>query len=467
MKYIILCVLCLIPSICKPDEIVIMGESLSALSVEDAEVSCESFRNSGFLCDRNTKFYALDIKHTDPFYQWQWSLPETFTDLAWNSTLGAGQNIAVLDTGISVYHDDLRSNISINLSEIPNNNIDDDRNGATDDYFGFSASGDSWQGDVQDGNGHGTHVSGIIAAEMNGIGSIGVAPVSKIVPVRVLRDNGSGYLYDIALGIDYAIKRGVSVINMSLGSTGYSDVIYASLLKAREAGILVVAAAGNSSESNDRRPMYPCSYDLDNIICVAATDKTGNLADYSNWGDKVHIAAPGSDIFSTYIPNTYARMNGTSMAAPHVSGTAALVKSVNPKLGYMDVKMCILNSSTIRESLPVQDHRFLNTDAAVDCALSTVDPVPTPIPYVISSKVRTTKYVVYLGGKIYPAVQTDRISFSCAGKKLCNTSSRLNGSIKTCTINRRTLKKHNKLCYIHARFNNKSVKSDMFNLFGK
>lgn len=215
--------------------------------------------------------------------------------------------VAVIDTGINYNHKDIRNNIAFNVAETPDNGIDDDGNGYIDDYIGWDT---IWEtGNPFDLHGHGTLVSSIIAGlNYNQLGIEGVAPLARIVPIRALDHVGQGHLdsgahiSDAVQGIEYAIVRGVDIINMSLGGNFYSDTEFLIIEEAFKRGILIVAAAGNGgsdglSDDNDREPMYPASYGLGNIISVASVDRNAQLSTFSNYGEfLVDVAAFGEDV---------------------------------------------------------------------------------------------------------------------------------------------------------------------------
>jgi hypothetical protein len=190
----------------------------------------------------------------------------------------------------------------------------------------------------EDGNGHGTNVAGIAAAALNGTGVAGVASTAKILPVRVLNDQGSGYLSDVAAGIAYAADR-AQVLNLSLGGVNTTQTLQDAINYAvNTKGRLVIAAAGNCGGSNylangcqyQNQTVYPASYS--NVMAVAATTSSDTRASFSNVGSYVDIAAPGTSIFNTDMGNAYISLSGTSQATPHVAGLAALVWAKNP--GY-------------------------------------------------------------------------------------------------------------------------------------
>ena len=208
---------------------------------------------------------------------------------------GFGVDVGVIDTGISASHPDLAGNIKGGVSEV---------------WYTSS-----WN----DGNGHGSHVAGIIGAVDNTIGVVGASPAANLYAIKVLDRNGSGYISDVINGIDWAIANGMQVVNLSLGCDCDSLSLHEAVTRAQDAGVVVVAAAGNSGGN----VLYPAAYS--EAIAVAAVD-SANIAPYwSSRGPEVDLAAPGKSIYSTYKGTGYATLSGTSMAAPHVAGAAALM----------------------------------------------------------------------------------------------------------------------------------------------
>lgn len=221
---------------------------------------------------------------------------------------GQGVKVAVLDTGIDYNHEDL--NVRGGVSFVDS------------DYI--------------DRNGHGTHVAGTIAALDNGVGVIGVAPDVELYGVKVLSDSGSGSYSGIAQGIEWAIDNGMDVINMSLGGSSGSSVLQTAVQQAYNSGIVVVASAGNSYAGEDTVG-YPAKYP--EAIAVAAVDSNNQRAAFSSTGPAVEISAPGVSVLSTVPGNGYSSSySGTSMAAPHVAGVAALIKSANPSLSNVQIR---------------------------------------------------------------------------------------------------------------------------------
>jgi subtilisin family serine protease len=236
----------------------------------------------------------------DPMREHQWDLEKINAPAAWSRTLANAVLVAVVDTGVDGTHPDLGDNVADGYDA-----INDAEGGATDE------------------NGHGTHVAGTIAAKAgNGEGIVGVAPEARILPVKVLDGEGSGYDSDIAEGIVWAADAGAQVINLSLGGPDQSEAISEAVDYARGKNAVVIAAAGNSREEGS--PVeYPAADE--GVIAVAATDDQDEVAEFSNAGDYVDVAAPGTGIMSTVPGGEYEKASGTSMAAPHVAGVAALM----------------------------------------------------------------------------------------------------------------------------------------------
>jgi subtilisin family serine protease len=334
--------------------------------------------------EADTPVFALRTT-SDPLLTEQYSLFSSggsgVTD-AWDISTGSRRAmVAVIDTGVDLLHPDLRDNLWRNEKEIAGNKRDDDGSGCVDDIFGCDIV--NRDGSPQDDNGHGTHVAGIVAAlGDNSEGIAGVAFGAKIVAVKALDSQGSGFVSSIVKAIDYVTtlkSRGVriSVINLSLGGGSYSDALYRAVERARNHDILVVAAAGNESANNDITPLYPANLSIDSILSVAATDRDANLASFSNYGaSSVQIAAPGSSILSTALLRSgvsYRTLSGTSMACPHVAGVLALIAAANPQLSMLQARQVLLDSSQSLSSLQgvVQNGAFVDTLAAVQRAMVT------------------------------------------------------------------------------------------------
>ena len=279
---------------------------------------------------------------------------------AWDLTTGSESIIvAVIDTGILYTHQDLKSNMWKNPGEIAGNGIDDDGNGYIDDVNGINAiiksPNSPKKGNPIDDNGHGTHVAGTIGAQANGGGEmVGVAWRTQLMALKFLASDGRGYISNSITCIDYAIANGARVINASYGGGGFSRSTENAIKRARDAGIVFVAAAGNNRNNNDSKNYYPCGYEVNNVICVSAIDRSGKLASFSNYGLKnADLGAPGVLIYSTYHSSnrSYRSLSGTSMAAPHVAGAAALLLSREPNLSPSQVRQRLIDTASPLSSL--------------------------------------------------------------------------------------------------------------------
>lgn len=265
--------------------------------------------------------------------------------------------VAVIDTGIDYSHQDLAGSIWINEDEIPGDGIDNDGNGYIDDVYGWNFYSNNNQVFTGSDDDHGTHSAGTIAAARNGMGTIGICDPAyvKVMSIKALgTPSGVGTADNVAKAIRYAQDNGAVICNLSFGTNKYSEELYQTM---KNSGMLFVVAAGNGDSSGngyniDSLPVYPASFDLDNIISVANLRFDGKIDPASNFGVKsVDLAAPGSYILSTVTGNKYSYMSGTSMAAPMVTGAAAMLYSYDPGLSLTEIKGRILNSVHRLESL--------------------------------------------------------------------------------------------------------------------
>lgn len=258
-----------------------------------------------------------------------WGVNKIQAPDAWNAGYtGNGVIVAVIDSGVNYLHSDLSSNIWHNTLEIAANGKDDDGNGYIDDIYGYDFINND--GYAFDDNGHGTHVAGIIAGLRNDVGVTGIAYNAQIMPIKVLSSTGSGNYEDVAEGIYYAVYNHADVINLSLGG-GYSSKIVNAIRFAVNNGIIICMASGNSGQS---QPIYPAILaQTIGGIAVGAIDSGGAKTSFSNGtgSDELYdfVVAPGMNIYSTYLENSYKVISGTSMATPYVSGAAALLLSAS------------------------------------------------------------------------------------------------------------------------------------------
>ncbi len=268
---------------------------------------------------------------------------------AWDVATGAPSVIvAVIDTGVDVAHPDLAPNVRVNGAEVAGNGVDDDGNGFVDDIRGWDfVDGDA---STDDPDGHGTHVAGTIAAAGDdGTGVAGVAWRASLLPLRALGPDG-GLTSDAIRAYAYAAAAGARVVNLSYGGPARSRAERDALASHGE--VLFVAAAGNEGVDNDATPSYPCAYDLDNVVCVAASDRSDGLADFSNRGLRsVDLAAPGVNIASTYPGGRWALLDGTSMASPHVAGAATALSAAEPTATVAALRAALLDGTDRKLSL--------------------------------------------------------------------------------------------------------------------
>ncbi len=321
--------------------------------------------------------YTASIIPSDTYYNNQWYLEKIKAPQAWNEVRGANDVvIAILDSGVQIEHPDLQSNIWRNDREIPENNIDDDKNGFIDDINGWDfvnnvadPSPKFKDGFTEAGILHGTIVAGIAAATgNNAAGVVGVAWGAKIMSLKVLDDAGEGNTSSVVKAIDYAVANGADIINLSFVGFGFSQSLDNAIKRAYDAGIIIAAAAGNeqnqgSGYSLDATPMYPVCNDgvagENRMIGVAATDTIDQKANFSSFGFKcVDLSAPGISIFTTvaYSPSEQVGgkffdkyydgyWSGTSMATPMVSATLALMEEINPSLTRDQLVKILLDST--------------------------------------------------------------------------------------------------------------------------
>lgn len=258
-------------------------------------------------------------KPNDTYYsEYQWNLPLIGMEQSWDVSAGSSDVIvAVIDTGIDLDHPEFAGKL------VEGYNVLEDNNRPADD------------------NGHGTHVSGVIAAKTNNADGIaGMSWNSKLMPIKAIGADGSGSAVDIARGIYWATDHGADVINLSVGNYTSSAALKEACRYAYEKNVVLVAASGNDATD---QPSYPAAYE--EVLAVAAVDHRKERADFSNFGDYVDVAAPGVDIPSTYIYSDYASLSGTSMACPHVAALASLVRSVQPDMKNHEVMKLIRQSA--------------------------------------------------------------------------------------------------------------------------
>ena len=294
------------------------------------------------------KVQAFAGSTNDTYWSSLWGLQKLGLPEAWDLGSPAEVIVAVIDSGSTLDHPDLVNQFWTNPGEIAGNGTDDDNNGYIDDVHGANFINNT--GNPADDHGHGTHVSGTIAAQKdNNLGVAGVAPNAKLMALRFLGATGGGYTSDAIKAIDYAVAKGAKVINASWGGGGYDTALNDAITRAQTAGVLFVAAAGNSGVNADASPMYPAAMTNPNIVSVAAIGQSSwagsndDLASFSNYGiTSVDLGAPGVSIQSTYLSGGYTSMSGTSMASPHVAGVAAWLWGMFPAATYAQIKAALM-----------------------------------------------------------------------------------------------------------------------------
>ena len=374
--------------------------------VDERAVLAEVLKDPNVETAHLNRVYPLHQIPNDPDFSQLWGMHNTGqtggsadADIdateAWDTTTGSNTVIVgVVDSGVDYTHPDLAANMWVNPGEIAGNGIDDDNNGYVDDingveFYDFT----NIDGDPMDEVGHGTHVAGTIAAVGNN--SIGVVGVSWNAKIMNLKIGGPGRYVSVDAAIDatmYAIDMGAHVLNNSWGGGEPLPALENAISLANDAGIVYVASAGNSTANTDTYPSYPAGYDIPNVIAVAATDENDFMATFSNYGlTSVDLGAPGVCTRSTFptgsfaflggvtcgetITRDYGSISGTSMAAPHVAGAAALLLSQNPVLTPSEVKSILMwTSDPIKalSGLTVTGGR-LNINNALGCDVGTAN----------------------------------------------------------------------------------------------
>ena len=369
---------------------VVRGLRLARVPAEETLAAVEILRARADVLYAEPNFVRRKMAApNDTSYAAQWALKNTGqssgaagadidAEPAWNTTTGSGQVVVgVVDEGVDISHPDLQPNVWTNPGEVPGNGVDDDGSGYADDLHGwdffhndatvFDATG-SFPSDETDA--HGTHVAGIIgAAGNNGQGVSGVNWNVKLLPLKILgrEDEAAapssvletvrayGYaktLRDLHQSSGGAKGANLRVLNNSYGGYGESQAERDAIRALADSGVLFIAAAGNEGRSNDRTPVYPASYNEPNLITVGSSTRWDNAAYFSNYGPRsVHMLAPGEDILSTTPGGTYTAADGTSMAAPHVAGAAALVCAADPSVSVARLRAALLYGGDLLQGI--------------------------------------------------------------------------------------------------------------------
>ncbi|HYN50180.1 MAG TPA: S8 family peptidase [Thermoleophilaceae bacterium] len=356
-------------------------------------------RTDGVLYAEPNYYRRTSLRPSDPLFGEQWGFEntgqavglagaDTDAPAAWDITTGSPETVvAVIDTGVFLDHPDLTGSSWTNPGESgagrETNLVDDDGNGLVDDVRGWD-----WvdaDADPADENGHGTHVAGTVGARGdNGQGVAGTSWSTSLMALRVLGANGTGTVADVLSAYRYAAANGARIINASLVSTSLSQAEQDAIAAAPN--VMFVVAAGNGGQDgvgddNDRAPEYPCAYPLANIVCVAATNRGDELSTFSNYGaGSVDLAAPGEWIVSTWLDGGYAYTSGTSMATPHVAGTAALLAAAQPDLNVAEMRAALLDGTDPLTSLNglVASGGRLDSRRSLEVAAPGTIPDPAP-----------------------------------------------------------------------------------------
>ncbi|MDW7732317.1 MAG: S8 family peptidase [Methanolobus sp.] len=292
-----------------------LHKKINAISTDISETSLHELKK-----EKSIRYIEDDItvhitkKVSQSIQEVDWGIDCVNAPQVWANSTGNSIKIAIIDTGISKKHPDLIVAGGVDLRDTTENK--------------------KWDDD----NGHGTHVAGIIGACNNSIGVVGVAYDSELYAVKVLDNNGNGQISDVIEGIEWAMENDMDIISLSLGTNLYSQALEDACEVAYNSDILLVAAAGNSGDGDltTNNVEYPAKFD--SVIAVAAIDCNNVSPVWSADGTGVELAAPGVDIYSTYLEGGYFISSGTSMAAPFVSGVAALIKSENPSLSSEEIR---------------------------------------------------------------------------------------------------------------------------------
>lgn len=375
---------------------------------------------------------------------------------AWDITTGSKDVIvAVIDTGVDYTHEDLKNNMWTNEAELNGTTgVDDDGNGIVDDIYGASfVDAAKPTGNPLDDHGHGSHCSGTIGASGDdGKGIVGVAWNVRIMGIKFLSATGSGSLDGALKSIDYATRMGARILSNSWGGGSYSETLKQAIERSHAAGALFVAAAGNESNNNDANPTYPATYDVPNVLSVAAVDNRGQIASFSNYGKtKVHVGAPGVNIYSSIIKGGYDSWSGTSMATPHVSGIAVLLASHEPQLTNVEMKQRIIATSKpvpglrgkarggmvnayamLTNTTPPPDQNDPANWQTVTASISSAHPYKEKTKETFEVRVPGAKQIALYFSKFDTERDYDKVElFDAAGKKVASLSGKNDDSFSS------------------------------------
>ena len=304
-----------------------------------------------------------------------WGQSKVESQSVWDQGVeGHGIKVGIIDSMVDTGHPQLTANLDVNEKEANGTaGVDDDGNGFADDVYGydFYNKSSSWAPALE--NAHGTHVAGVVAAERSANSPMsGLAPKAKIIPANFMDQEGAGTLADAVEAIHYVVNRGAKVINASWGGACSSGLLKETIQNLAQQNVLFVAASGNEGIDLDSTPTYPASYQGPTQLTVAATYSSDNMTSWSNSSFKfVQLAAPGANILSTVPGRSYEFLSGTSMAAPFVSGAAALIWSARPQASAAQVRQALLQSIDVRD-YRVETRGRLNVRKAYETLLQIV-----------------------------------------------------------------------------------------------
>jgi subtilisin family serine protease len=355
--------------VARNDRLALAGTAVVRLAAgQSVDAAAEAFeQHPEVLYAEPNWIYRAAVIPNDLRFGELWGLDRIGAPAAWDLNTGsAAVKVAVVDTGVAYDHPDLAPNVVAGWDFVGNDN------------------------DASDQHGHGTHVAGTIGARGNdGLGVAGVNWNVALMPVQVLSPVGNGRIDQISEGLAFAARNGAKVVNASLGGSNFSQTMERAIREAPET--LFVVAAGNGARDNDTSPIYPCNYDLANVVCVAASDRDDSKASFSNFGaTSVDLAAPGVNVVSTALDGSYLSLSGTSMAAPHVAGVAALIWARAPWATVADVRSALLSTVDRIPALAgtsVTGGR-LNAARALGAAPPTQPAPPPPQPQPMPQPVR-------------------------------------------------------------------------------
>lgn len=373
---LLLAVLLLLPAAASAEGIIATGDSAEQIAAKSPEAILLSDQSvllpdrsylprdrDNLLLERNDVIRPLvsELNQADDQLYWhhqnnQNPSADINTPLAWSYTFGAGQIVAVIDSGVNSTLSEFEGRMWSNKLE-KDNGVDDDGNGIIDDIHGAQFTTGEISGNSEDQFGHGTQVASVIAANANSGGVVGVAPAAQIMSVRIMNGRGEGTEASLVAGINYAMQQGAKIINLSLVSDSSlpSPALSAIIAEASKQGVLVVIAAGNKGQDIDKQPVYPAALPGDNIVSVGSSNRFDKRASFSNYGQtNVDLYAPGESITTLGQNGRIYISSGTSLSAPITAAGAALVRSRGANLSPEQIRNILLQNVDRRAALSGQ-----------------------------------------------------------------------------------------------------------------